>query len=473
MAHMELARLSASFINRISDGSAPHSPTEPRGRSSTGSLSSGGGPKRRRRSSLVGFSEIIVDETPTPLGVIDSEEEPVSSELTAAINLTKNLIGAGMFTLPRAFSRASVLLGFAMLMFCALMSAAGFVLIARNCRTLGCSTYREMGVKAIGPRFGFVIDICIMTNGILAPLSYLILACDFFEGSIPPLIGWHPSRWLLAILNTCVIILPLCYLRDLSSLRIPSMIALLIVAVIFFNVVGDSLSKLQASLSNFKEGAFYLNLGLFFSTSVFNGSYAAHYNSPIFYKELGCDLAIHTRATIKAFGLSTVVYVCFAFAGYGLFGDDVHGNVLKNYGISSGLFFSLALFSMAFSITLTFPLAFNACRLAFFGLFPAAERARSASPKLLHYAVTTVIVLGICAVACVVDEVQVVFGLRGALLSPALGGIIPGIVHLQMVRTNPQGQGESKRLTSLAVFLVLWGFINQVIGALVVLGVLK
>jgi amino acid permease len=430
------------------------------------------------------FKGVVLDEQGNEAPDAGSKEK-LTSEFAATINLTKNLVGSGIFTLPLAFSRASVIVGIFMMAFVGVLCGGSFILIAKNCKALGVATYREMGLKSMGPRLALVIDTCIMTNGMLGPLAYVILVSDFFQESIPTLFGVDLPRWQLIAIDTIALILPLSYVKDLSPLRIPSLIALSIIGFIWFYVVSDWVTNFDSGMSNLEGGAFRFNLGIFFATSVFTGAFSAHYNSPTFYRELGEDLAAHSRVVRKSFISAFVMYACFALAGYAKWGDAVQGNVLKNYGqdINAGSVIPVALFGMSFSITLSFPLVFNSGRLAFYGLFPVFERARTNNPITVHYAVTTVLVLTICSAACVVKDVQLVVGMSGALLGQALCFIIPGVVYLKTAFTpentlvglqqrEPFG-AQGKFLIVFSIVLMVWGFLSQIVGSLVVLGILS
>jgi amino acid permease len=262
------------------------------------------------------------------------------------------------------------------------------------------------------------------------------------------------------------------------------LIALSIIGFIWFYVVSDWANDFSSGIPNLKNGSFRVGLGIFFATSVFTGAFQAHYNSPTFYRELGEDLTVHSRVVRKSFISAFVMYACFAIAGYAKFGEVVEGNILKNYGQdeSAGSVISLALFGMAFSITLSFPLVFNSGRLAFYGLFPAAANARQSYPEAVHYTVTTALVLLICSAACFVQDVQLVVGMTGALLGQAICFIIPGMVYLKTTYARPQealvesqqrelGSG-SKLLMIFSMLIMAWGFLSQIIGSLVVLDIL-
>lgn len=410
----------------------------------------------------------------------DTESEPVpqvlTSEFAASVNLTKNLVGSGIFTLPLALSKASVLPGVLMMLFIGVLCGGSFVLIAYLCRTLKVSTYRDLGAKSFGPLTALLIDLSIFLNAMFACLAYVILVLDFFEKSLPPLTGLEIPRWQILIVDTLVFILPLSLIKDLSPLRVPSMIGLLIIAYIFFYVLGDWVFQLDESISNFQSCFFEFRLGIFFSASVFTGAFKAHYNSPTFYRELGENLGAHARVVRNSYVSAFVLYSCFAIAGYGIFGSGVEGNILKNYGSGEGgpsVPILVALLGMAFAITLTYPLVFNSGRGALYGLVPPLEKAKNANPQMVHFLLTAAMVVTISAAGCVVTDVQIVLGLTGATIGMALCFILPAVAFLKVALSDTATVTimHAKPLIAFSFLLLGFGLMSVVIGTLVVMGV--
>lgn len=364
------------------------------------------------------------------------------------------------------------------------LAGGSFILIAYICKALGCSTYREMAAKAFGTRTAFIVDIGIMLNALFGCLAYVILVCDFFEDSVPKLTGFRFARWQYVAFDTVFFVLPLSYLKDLSPLRIPSMIGLLIIAYIFFYVVGQWVMNFDESREHLQSNLAQVSPSWFYAVSVFTGAFKAHYNAPTFYRELGENVKAHTRVVKTAFSVALIIYAMFAVAGFGIFGPGVEGNILKSYGLASGgepdAAILFALLGMAFSITLTYPLVFNSGRAAVYGLAPSLERAKVTQPTTVHVVVTTSMVACIAVVGCFVRNVQVVVGLTGATIGMGLCLLIPGFGYLAITRHPPADAPPlnahllkaDARMTAFSYVLVIFGCISVVLGSLVVLGVI-
>lgn len=355
-----------------------------------------------------------------------------SSVAAASVNLTKNLIGAGIFSLPMALLKGSLVPGVGIMMLACLVQGSSFVLIAFLCQRLGCSSYRGVFAAAFGRRAGDVVDMCIATNSFFACVAYNILVADFLEKALQGLFGWdNLSRALLIWVNTLVITLPLSHARDLSPLRYTSMLGLAIIAFVFLYVTSDFFSNFTHHKHNLHEHAARVDLGLFTTLALCTGAFQAHYNAPKFFKELGYDLEAHTRMVAMSFGAAFMIYSLFAVSGLGLFGASLFGNVLKNYPAEGNLAVLMAWLGMAFAIVFTYPLVFTTGRDSLINLLPALQRAGQRSPMATHVATTSVPVALVAMVSCLVEDVSLISGLLGATIGACLCWIFPACVYLR------------------------------------------
>jgi len=362
-----------------------------------------------------------------------------ASVASCSVNLTKNLIGAGIFSLPTALLRGSLFPGVCCMLFTGVVQGSSFVLIAFLCQQLNCSSYRGVFSAAFGKRAGDVVDVCIMTNSLFACVAYNILITDFLQKAMEGLFGWvDVPRPLVIWTLTLTITLPLSHARDLSVLRYTSMLGLAIIGFVFLYITSDFLGNLPTAKENLHKHAMRVDIGLFTTLALCTGAFQAHYNSPKFFKELGCDLQAHIRCVITSFGAAFCIYSLFAISGLGLFGDSLLGNVLKNYPVEGNYAVLMAWLGMAFAIVFTYPLVFTTGRESLIGLSPALQRASRSSPTLMHVATTSGPVAVIALVSCMVEDVSLITGLLGATIGACLCWIFPASVYLA-VTAPPSG----------------------------------
>lgn len=370
---------------------------------------------------------------------IEEKQNRATSTIAAAsVNLTKNLVGAGIFSLPMALLRGSLLPGLSIMLIVGSVQASSFVMIAFLCQQFGCQTYRGVWSAVFGRRSGVIIDACISINGFFICVAYNILVADFLQKALEGLLGWAGApRPLLIWSSTLAITLPLSHARNLSPLRYTSMLGIAIIGLVFMYVLTDFQGNIGIAKSNLQQHAIRLDMGSFSTLALCTGAFQAHYNSPRIFKELGCSLRAHAFTVATSFGVAFLVYSSFAVAGLGLFGDALHGNVLKNYPAEGNIAILLAWLGMAFSIVFTYPLVFTTGRDSLISLVPALQRAGRRRPLSTHVAITSSLVAVISMVACTLEDVSLVTGLLGATIGSCLCWIFPASIYLKAALGGP------------------------------------
>jgi len=366
---------------------------------------------------------------------------PSLSVVAASTNLTKNLVGSGIFSLPWALRQGSLFPGLVTLLSVGLVQASSFVLIAFLCERLRTRTYRGVLTAAFGRQSGCIVDMLIAINGFSACVAYNILIADFFQKAVHGLFGWaEASRSLIVLASTLAITLPLCHVRNLSRLSFTSVLGLVIIAFVIMYVLSDFLGNLNLAYVNFSGNIARLDMGIFQTIAISNSAFQAHYNAPKIFNELGCNLQAHACATVLSFGVAFAVYSSFAVAGLGLFGTSVRGNVLNNYPADGNFVILWAWLGMAFSIIFTFPLVFTSGRDSLISLLPALQRACKRQPMKTHVVLTSSLVMATAMVACMVQDVSLVIALAGATIGSLLCWIFPAGVYLRVVLTTSSGE---------------------------------
>lgn len=89
----------------------------------------------------------------------EEEDDGISSETAATINLINNIVGAGMFSMPWCLMECTLVTGVVLMLFMCFLNAASFLILAECCELAGSYSYLEMGRKAFGERFGTVVQV--------------------------------------------------------------------------------------------------------------------------------------------------------------------------------------------------------------------------------------------------------------------------------------------------------------------------
>jgi len=370
----------------------------------------------------------------------------VSSISTASVNLTKNLIGAAIFSLPQALGRSSVLPGLATMLGVGVVQASSFVLIAVLCQQYGAQTYRGICAAAFGPRSGRVVDFLIATNSFFICVAYQILVADFLQKAVQGLFGWDSvSRSALIWTCTLTITLPLSHVRDLSPLQYTSVIGLVIIGLVYLYVVSDLFENFDVARLNLTHNLARIDMGIFSTLFLCTETFQAHYNAPKYFRELGFDLRAHAYTTAVSFSAAFLLYSSFAVAGLGLFGSNIVGNVLRNYSVQGNNAILLAWLGLAFAIIFTYPLVFTTGRDSLISLVPQLRRITKRHPREMHVLLTCSVVASTGIVACFVDDVSRITEFLGATVGSSLCWILPAVMYLKSVLQCPSAELESAR----------------------------
>eukprot|EP00927_Polykrikos_kofoidii_P084616 TRINITY_DN8975_c0_g1_i2.p1 TRINITY_DN8975_c0_g1~~TRINITY_DN8975_c0_g1_i2.p1 ORF type:complete len:435 (+),score=39.02 TRINITY_DN8975_c0_g1_i2:74-1378(+) len=419
--------------------------------------------------------------------------------VTATINLTKNLVGSSIFSLPIALYRGSVGPGLLTIMLAGAFSASSFWLIALLCQKVERRTYRGIWCAAFGDSSGWMVDLSIATNGFFVCVSYIILITDFLESGLTGLFDWqHTNRLALILSFSFAGLIPLSSAKNLSALRSTSAIGIVIIVMVFLYIVMDCYTNWDIAKGTLQSNSWNLNMGIFSTLAIATGGFKAHYNAPRFYDELAGSLPAFTRMVLFSFTMALTFYMIFAVAGLGRWGDSVLGNVLKNYPAEGCMPILLASIGMAFAVIFTYPLIFTSIRDSVIGMVPALQRANRSNPHGAHTILTIVLVLSTSLVACRIRDVSLVTGLCGATIGSCLCWIFPAMIYLKLVFGKRKEEAdvawleearealvESKRarqpaeqikpspgLIGLSVMLVVAGSVSMVVSLATTLGVL-
>lgn len=291
--------------------------------------------------------------------------DPTGTPASSTVNLVKTIIGAGLLAIPFAFRNDGVVIGALLTLIAAVTSGFGLFILAKCSKTL------------INPRNSSFFTLCMLTYPSLSPLfdlamivqcfgvglSYLVLIGDLFPG----LFGCEPRFWILL---SSLIIVPLCCLKKLDSLRYSSIIGLFALAYLSLLIVTyfahDTLlthdyKSYRGEVCWFKVYDFK---GLLSTFSIIVFAYTGSMNLFSIINELKENSMANITSVINtSITISTVVFLAVGICGYLTFGSNTLGNIMLNYDPDSTWVYvgKLCLGSM---VMLSFPLLFHPCRIA-------------------------------------------------------------------------------------------------------------
>ena len=150
---------------------------------------------------------------------------------SSTVNLAKNIVGAGVLALASGVSsfsssRAALPPALAIMLLLCSMSGYTFSTIARVGNAVGADSYRDTWAKVFGEKTAIIPAFTVTFKTLCGALAYSIIVGDSFA-SIGKLVGGPAllaSSNFMIVLLSIFVFLPLCLMRNLSSLAIGSVI---------------------------------------------------------------------------------------------------------------------------------------------------------------------------------------------------------------------------------------------------------
>ena len=296
------------------------------------------------------------------------EEEGSASMFETVMNLTNNIIGAGLLSLPWCIKESSIVYGALMVALMGFIQALTFVVVVICCEYAGTFSFMELGRRVMGSLAGSLIQICMLVYTAGSCLSFIVLTGDFISsdtGFAHELCGDDcilTSRPFAVFVVTISFLAPLCSLQDLRALWFTSMLS---VASMFY-LLGLTLWKYASSDGiNPCTGkppvirVASASTGLFSAAPIVGVAFIAHYNAPRFYKELSNRTipALH-NACLYPFALCSSVYLLFGVFGYLTFGHETKSDLLENFASDSTLAI-IARVALFLLVSSTYPRVFT------------------------------------------------------------------------------------------------------------------
>jgi solute carrier family 38 (sodium-coupled neutral amino acid transporter), member 11 len=364
------------------------------------------------------------------------------------LNLINNILGAGLFSMPWCFRCTSLVSGILLLIFCASMNAASFVIIGKCCDAAGEFSYIKMGRLALGNTFGVALQTVVALYTLGSNISFVVLCGDFLVGDNTGIMELFANNTILyranketenrAFIIFCCTILfffPLSILRNLEKLKytsalscLASLYAAVLTCTIYFFAPKDAMlpSEINADppLRNVIDW-FSFPISFWEAVPIVNVAFTAHYNAGRYYKELK-DRSIQklTLVSVGGMGSSLLLYGLVAVTGYLSFGRMSKGNVLENFSPDYSLAIG-ARIALSIVVIFTLPLVTHSLRSALFALFWEDKYTSDTAPRSIIASIAVGILLACGVIGVVFTKIEVVLAYKGGIFGSCLVYIFP------------------------------------------------
>ena len=394
---------------------------------------------------------------------------PHGSIASSGFNLAAATLGAGTLSMPSAVQQSGVVIGVVSLALTGIATVVAIRFLILVLQRTNCNTYESIARHLVGVKFEKATALLIVLFCFSITFVYVKGIMDILNPfqQLKGMPKCFQGEWGLRFLTTifwALFMLPLSLTKEINSLRYASMIGMMATT---FLVIAVIVHAALDGTENFKTNLTYAewNLPMITSLPVFIFGYCCQTNAFEIYTEL--KNATPNRMTLAA-GVSmfccTLLYIAVSIAGFGDFGANVAGNILRSYvDPTKTAYILISYLCIAVTLTMAFPIC----------IFPT----RDAILQLLHYenayVTPTKVRLGVCASLAVVSLVIGLFvpGLKfavtilGGVCGAPLAFIWPGYFYLKAFDFDRKQTGWVNMV--VAWLLIIVGGVFGALGVVV------
>ncbi|KAM0864476.1 hypothetical protein ACQ4PT_043901 [Festuca glaucescens] len=370
----------------------------------------------------------------------------------AVFNLSTNIIGAGIMSIPAAMRVLGVAPALVLIAAVAVLSDVSVEFMLRYTGwASGPPSYAGVMGDAFGRAGAAALNVFVAFTTAGTLVVYLIIIGDVMSGSagagdehagvLVELFGalWWTGREFVILVTAVVLLLPLVLLRRVDSLRFTSAVSILLAVLFMLITMGITVytifsgtAKMPRMLPDFSRLSSPFEL--FTAVPVIVLAFTFHFNVHPIRAELSkaSDMKPAVRISLV---LCSVIYAAVGFFGFLLFGDDTMPDVLANFDRSSGSGVPQALndaarLSYALHLVLVFPLLHYSLRvnvdeLLFPGRRPLATDTRR------FVALTAALMAALYVLAIAIPSIWTLFQYTGSTFAVCISLIFPGAIVLR------------------------------------------
>lgn len=421
-----------------------------------------------------------------------------ASFLVSTLNLIKNCVGAGVFSLSYRMMSISprpetIYPASALIILMALWAAHNFDAVGKTCEMTGTSTFGEAWEATISKDSRWIVQTVVTVAPIVSCLANVIVLTDIL-GLIARSLGapvWlHGNRDLVIALLGTFVLFPLCTMKDLSALKSISVIGigghLSAMAAVAFrlkdksylpggafytgslleaaNVAAAKVSQAQGTkLSAVTSTTFGADISKWFVlASLLSYCFVSHYNAPKYFSELRGkedDSTLFPKMATTAYLTTASIYIGTIALSLGLWGRHSASFALNNFSPRDPLGL-VARIAFGTSVLASFPLIFLAMRNFF------VQQAEIHLPKFSNMKGVSAALLGfICLCATKCKDIGIVGSISGGIFGSSMMFVFPPLMYINALKRRADKTG-TKLPTLKILFNVLLLFAGTGLGCL-------
>ena len=392
-------------------------------------------------------------------------------------------LGTGMFALPKYMSNTSLLFSCLLIIIICIIVWWSLLLLSKACEKNKIYNYSKLIEILYGKPFAIIYDtiVILYSFGVLILFNVLIntnlgealyglyyykkyeTMDDFLKNSFWD--DWY-IQILLPYASSLIIVYPMCLIKDVSKLRIISLIGVLNIIFLLFIVIFQS--KDYITKDNLENNVNYTNL-----TKGFKDKFdVLNFISTMFYAacfHIGCVPVINTlknnvrrriyKAIRRTILLDIMLYLIIAVIGYLSYPQNTPSLIIqrptKNKG-DSDILMGIGKIGFVFTFFTKLPNTYSSLRITLFDkLFKSNE-----ITNMKNYIVTFAVIMICVTCSILYSEISSYIKIMGGLFSTLVGFLFPAFL---IVKSNKRSRYHWKNILTIGLFafLTLLGFISS------------
>jgi len=392
----------------------------------------------------------------------------MESDLPHIVNLINSVIGVGILAMPFCMAQCGLVLGLVVLVVCGMMTLESSLMLIKSAKSKNKKTYEYLAQACFGStgkfaiefaQIGLMLGTCIAFYIVISSLLVEVSAPYFLEpGQVEDAEARRLLRRYFCVFIGFFIVLPLGLMRDMSSIAFfayfSSCFYIVFISIITYRSV-MMFDMLSFEWLNHVE--LFNPSGIFKVLPIFALAYACQSQLFIIYSTMADPPIARIRSImLKMLSIVAFVYSLVGILGYSTFRGEIKGNMLLNYENDDTL--RLIKLGFAMSVVVGFPLMIYPCRQSIFTLFIAPRMPTYKSlnddatfiPNSTFRTLTLTIVTITMVIAVLVENVETILGLNGALMGTFIAFILPGLCYSKTLALDATW---SRRLANMIIMV--------------------
>jgi len=397
----------------------------------------------------------------------------MESDVPHIVNLINSVIGVGILAMPFCMSQCGLILGTIVLLFCGFITLQSCLMLISSAKAKNKTSYEYLASACFGSvgkfsiefaQIGLMLGTCIAFYIVISSLLVEVFA-DIIQ-SEPTLDSREELRRQFCLFLGFFIVLPLGLLRNMSSIAFfayfSSGFYVIFIAVVIYRSALNGLFNFEW----IQEIDLFIPSGIFKVLPIFALAYTCQSQLFIIYASMDNPPITRIRSImVRMISIVGAVYALIGVLGYSMFKSDIKGNMLLNY--ESDFLLKMIKFGFALSVVVGFPLMIYPCRQSIFTLFlqksikytSLNDSDSTYIPPSVFRSLTLGIVTGTMIVAILIQNVETILGLNGALMGTFIAFILPSLCYSKILTKN-----SSQWDRQLCNFVLMIGIASMGLG---------